>query len=99
MTAIRSNIPEKVLEESVNQFSADQNNTSELNLSISRHSPMVSKMEASPMGGDANGNNKDSVCFNIEPERERRKKGLGLASKMAKNEDEMIKISGNLTSK
>jgi hypothetical protein len=27
-------------------------------------------------------NNKDSVCFNLEPER--RKKGLGLASKMKK---------------
>jgi hypothetical protein len=53
---------------------------SELNLSMSRNSPMVSKYQTF---NNSNDGNKDSVCFNIEPEREKRKKGINLASKKA----------------
>lgn len=78
MIANKNNIPEKVLEKSIHEF--DAQNMSELNLSMSRNSPMVSKYQAFNNSHDGN---KDSVCFNIEPEREKRKKGINLASKKA----------------
>lgn len=43
------------------QTGDDGHNQSELNLSLSRNSPFVSKLEVNPV------NNKDSLCFNIEP--------------------------------
>lgn len=61
---------------------------------MSKNSPFTSKV-----GQNVNTSiNKDSVCFNLEPER--KKKGLGVASKEVKNtNDDMMKIPGNLQSK
>lgn len=42
-------------------------NKDDLNLSLSRNSPFVSKVGTNAKTSHINNNNRDSVCFNLEP--------------------------------